>query len=236
MHLPHHTNGAQRAGAFCCPGPEPREALRMEFDLPPDLAMLREAVRRFVDEQLIPIEMSAEAADTGPDRFVALRDQTQAMGLWHLDVPEDLGGMGLGLLGTCVVEEEIARTRAFPARIGELFGPFVAPVLYAATGEQRARFLQPVLDGRLSVRFAASDLDPEMDPARLGVTARRDGDAYLLDGVQEHLSAAPPADHLVVFARIGGTVTCLLVGSAGAADQRPTGVGELALRVGRGIG
>lgn len=187
----------------------------MEFDLPDDLGMLRDAVRRFVDEQLIPIELSPDPADTSDERFERLQGQVREIGLWHIDVPEDLGGAGLGLLGACVVEEEIARTKAFPSRIHELMGPPVAHGLLAATAEQRARFLMPVLDGRLAVGFVAEDFDPVTDHDRLPVLAEREGGNYILNGAQQFVATATAPDLLIVLARTGSAgTTCLVVDCA----------------------
>ena len=91
----------------------------MDFELAPDLVLLRDTVRRLVDEQLIPAEMEDASGASGDGRFQALRDQVQGMGLWHLDLPAELGGAGLGMLEACVIEEQLARTRAFASRRGD---------------------------------------------------------------------------------------------------------------------
>jgi len=187
----------------------------MEFDLPADLAMLRDTVRRFVDEQLIPIELSPDPADTGDERFAMLQDQLRSMGLWHLDVPEDLGGAGLGLLGTCVVEEEIGRTKAFAHRSHELMGPPVPPVLLEATAEQRARILQPVLDGRLVLGQVVPEADPTAGTGGPAFSAEDDEDGHVVTGAHTFVATTRAPDRLLLVARSGAAgVTCLLVDAA----------------------
>lgn len=190
----------------------------MDFELASDLVLLRDTIRRLVDERLIPVETQDASGAPEAQRFESLQQQVREMGLWHLDVPEDLGGPGLGLLGACVVEEQIARTKAFPLRIRQLFGPFVPPALHLASDEQRARLLQPVLDGRRSVEIASGDLDVDRDDCGLAMSAARDGDRYVLRGVERYLSTGPAPDDVIVFAKTEGGVSCLLL------DTRSAGV------------
>src|SRR3569833_4332856 len=89
----------------------------MDFDLPSELAMLKETVARFVDEELIPIEMeSMDGPDLKPEVRSRLEVRAKELGLWLPDVPEEYGGQGLSLLGMAVIWEELARTIALPPR------------------------------------------------------------------------------------------------------------------------
>ncbi len=89
----------------------------MDFDLPSELKMLKETVSRFVNDELIPIEMeSMDGPDLKPDVRLRLERKAKELGLWLLDVPEEYGGQGLSLLGMAVVWEELARTIALPPR------------------------------------------------------------------------------------------------------------------------
>jgi alkylation response protein AidB-like acyl-CoA dehydrogenase len=73
----------------------------MDFNLPEEIQILKDTVRRFVDKELIPLEHEyrhdSEAAM--PEHLLRpLQEKTKAMGLWMLDVPAEYGGAGLGLL------------------------------------------------------------------------------------------------------------------------------------------
>ncbi len=83
----------------------------MDFNLPEELQMLKQTVRRFVDQELIPIEMhSCEGNELKSEIRERLEKKTREMGLWLLDVPQEYGGVGLGLLARVTVWEEIARS------------------------------------------------------------------------------------------------------------------------------
>ena len=96
----------------------------MELDLPDDLRMLRDMVRRFVTEELIPLEgKSLDGATLKPEVEAKLTARCQELGLWQIDVPEEFGGQGLGQVGRAIVWSEIGRTVALPPRSVRIFGP-----------------------------------------------------------------------------------------------------------------
>ena len=94
----------------------------MDFNLPEELQMLKDTVRKFVDKELIPIEMhTIENMELKPDIRERLEKKTKEMGLWMFDVPEEYGGGGLGSLAQVLVWEEIAaHGRVAVARPGNL--------------------------------------------------------------------------------------------------------------------
>ena len=116
----------------------------MDFNLPEELQMLKDTVRKFVDKELIPIEMhTIENMELKPDIRERLEKKTKDMGLWMFDVPEEYGGGGLGSLAQVLVWEELARTVALPSRGQGIFGPDIRPILYALNDDQKKRFMDP---------------------------------------------------------------------------------------------
>jgi len=83
----------------------------MDFNLPEEIQILRETVRRFVDKELIPLEREYRHDSEGPmpDHLLKpLQEKTQAMGLWMLDVPAEYGGAGLGYVDYVLAIEELS--------------------------------------------------------------------------------------------------------------------------------
>jgi acyl-CoA dehydrogenase len=192
----------------------------MDFDLPEELQILKRTVRRFVDSELIPLEREYRHEGEGamPAHLLKpLQDKAKAMGLWQLDVPEEYGGAGLGLLARCVIHEQVARSAALPYRSLELFGPEVRPVLFHCNEEQKERFLKPVLRGEMRVCFAQTEPDAGSDPAGMQTRAIRDGDDFVVNGTKRFITAAGRANYAQVMAvtdpekRARGGVTCLMV-------------------------
>jgi acyl-CoA dehydrogenase len=123
----------------------------------------------------------------------------------------------MSLLGRCVVQEEISKTKALPFRHSELFGPVVGPILYECDDEQKQRFLYPVINGQLKVCFAQTEPDSGADPASMKTRAVRDGNHYVLEGSKRFITGAGEADYAQVICvtdrdkGVSGGISCLMV-------------------------
>jgi len=197
----------------------------VDFELPEEIQALREVVRRFTDEELIPREPETPEGEDFPASYMGpLQEKVKALGLWQLDVPREYGGLGMGLLARCVVQEEISRSKATPWRENPLFGPVVSPLLYECNDEQKERFLRPVLRGELRFCFAQTEPDAGGDPAAMRTTARRDGDHWILNGTKRFITGAGKSDYAQVLcvtnpeAKGDGRISVLAV------DMRSPGV------------
>jgi acyl-CoA dehydrogenase len=167
----------------------------MDFDLPEELQMLKDTVRKFVDKELIPIEMhTIENMELKPDIRERLEKKTKDMGLWMFDVPEEYGGGGLGSLAQVLVWEELSRTVALPSRGQGIFGPEVRPILYALNPDQKKRFMDPVLRGEKKLCFMQTEPDAGSDPASMKTRAVRQGDYYIINGTKRFITGAGDAD------------------------------------------
>ena len=69
----------------------------MDFNLPEEIQILKDTVRRFVDKELIPLEREYRHDSEGPmpeHLLKPLQEKTKAMGLWMLDVPDGIRRRG----------------------------------------------------------------------------------------------------------------------------------------------
>jgi acyl-CoA dehydrogenase len=174
---------------------------QMNFEMPEELRMLKETLRRFVDTELIPIERDVcEGNKIKPHMREMLEEKAKEVGLWMYDVPEEYGGQGLGLLAKVVVWSELARTIAMPTRNASIFGPPVSPILYYLNDEQKERYLLPVLAGDKKACFAQTEPDAGGDPGGMRTTAVREGDEYVINGMKRFITAADEADFAQVIA------------------------------------
>src|ERR1700722_18721896 len=173
----------------------------MDFELPEELRLLQDTVRKFVDTELIPIEMeSMDGPDLKPDVRRKLEAKAKELGLWLLDVPEEYGGQGLSLLGMAVVWEELARTIAVPPRGPSIFGPEAKPLLFQISPSQKEKYLLPLLRGEKKTAFAQTEPDAGADPGAMRTTAVREGDHYVINGAKRFISFAADADFIQLVA------------------------------------
>src|SRR5712671_5023669 len=190
----------------------------MDFELPEELRLLKENIRRFVDRELIPLEREVvndvKLQKELPKR---LRSKVEALGVLGYDIPEEFGGLGLGMMAKVIVWSEVSRTTALPARGMSIFGPPVSPILYTLEGQARENYLMPVIRGEKRACFAQTEADAGSDPAAMRTSAVRDGDDYVINGVKRFITGADEADFTQVFTvtdpekRARGGITGFLV-------------------------
>jgi acyl-CoA dehydrogenase len=163
--------------------------------------MLRDMVRRFVTEELIPLEgKSLDGATLKPEVEEKLTARCKELGLWQIDVPEEFGGQGLGQVGRAIVWAEIGRTVALPPRSVRIFGPEIRAPLYALQGEMRERYFMPTIRGELESCFAQTEPEAGSDPGAMRTTAVRDGDHFVINGTKRFISGAERADFVILMA------------------------------------
>lgn len=181
----------------------------MDFTLPDAVEDYRTRIRRFVDTELIPLEKDPTAYDAHENieetRLQSLRALARDQGLWCLQMPRERGGQGLGLTGMAACYEEMNRS---------IFGPVVfnsaAPddgnmmvLEKVATPEQKERWLQPIVDGKVRSSFAMTEPPPGSgsDPSMMRTRAVRQGDHWLVHGTKHFITGAGVAAHFILIAR-----------------------------------
>lgn len=173
----------------------------MDLELPSDIQILQDTIRKFVDRELIPIETKARVGgELKPEYRIALEKKTRELGLWLLDAPVEAGGQGLSLLALAVVWQELARTIALPPRGPGIFGPDVRSILLSLNSAQKQRYLDPVLRGEKSTCFAQTEPDAGSDPGAMRTTAVRQGDHYVINGAKRFILHARNADFIQLVA------------------------------------
>jgi acyl-CoA dehydrogenase len=161
------------------------------------------AVRRFVDQRLIPAEAAVARADEIPD---ALVEEMRALGLFGLSVPQAYGGLGLSMEDEVRVMLALGRASpAFRSLIATNVGIGAQGIVIDGTEAQKARFLPGIASGEVVASFALSEPEVGSDAGSVRTTARREsgdgGDVYVLDGTKRFITNAPRAGLFTVMAR-----------------------------------
>ena len=189
----------------------------MDFAIPEELRSLRESARRFVTQELLPLEpLYANEADIPDDLRASLQAKAKELGFWAFDLPQDVGGGGVGYLGMCLVFEELARCNVPSFRAPTVFTPYLGSVLFSCTPEQQVKYLHPVVSGDKRTCFALTEANGGSDPSQMRTTAVREGDNYRINGNKIFITGADKADFVQLFARTGDTasgagVSCFLI-------------------------
>lgn len=179
----------------------------MDFDFPPDIIMLRDMLRRFVQKEARPLEMKYFTSGTLElEERTRLRQAIEQMGLWGLTVPEEFGGGGLDTTSACLIEEELGKT-FIPLDTGEIPLP-----LYACSDEQIGQYLEPVLAGERRAIIAAREPGPTgHQPEHWQTSAGLENGGYRING-RKSLSSSPEADDfLILYTRTPQGLSVFLV-------------------------
>src|SRR5580658_8850680 len=177
----------------------------MEFALSEEHQMLKDLVRRFVDEQLMPLEravLAREAAGGGAgltdEERAPIDRKSHELGLWGLDAPTEAGGSDLPMVAMIGVNEEMGRT-VTPYTLPP-DSPNLRMLIATANDEQRAKYLEPYARGEMTSAIGISEPGAGADPAAMKTRAVRDGDQWVINGRKIWVSRAADADFTILMA------------------------------------
>ncbi len=168
--------------------------------LDPDvLAQLKDSVRRYVREKLLPLEQQVAQDDEVPAQIIQdFRD----MGLFGLTTPESYGGLGLGSADEIEIIMELTwAAAAFRSQLGINLGLGSQGILMDGTQEQKDEWLPRIASGETITSFCLTEPDSGSDSAALRTRAVKDGDDYVLSGTKRYITNAPTAGLFLVMAR-----------------------------------
>ena len=176
------------------------------WELPEELRMLRDTIRRFMKEEVKPVEdkLPHDAYTPEPEQLKDLQRKARDLGLWCFETPQEHGGAGLSLLGQCVAAEETAKCRmgAYIAGCGA-FGFDPPNVIWRGRPEQWHHANDDVANGTKAF-VAISEPSGGSDPGRaIQTRAERKSDRYVINGTKIWISGAGMAKWGIVFARVG---------------------------------
>lgn len=163
------------------------------------MQILLDAIRNFVNEELIPREEEVAESDEIPEDIIS---QMRDMGLFGLTIPEEYGGLGVTMEEEVNIAFELGRTSpAFRSFIGTNNGIGSIGILLDGTDEQKASYLPRLASGELLGAFCLTEPDSGSDAASLRTTAVKDGNDYLINGTKRYITNAPHAGIFTVMAR-----------------------------------
>jgi acyl-CoA dehydrogenase len=175
------------------------------FTMPEELRLLGEQIRRFVQEEIIPLErqIDPDAPDLPDEDFARLSAKTKAAGLWALGAPEQYGGGGLDTFSMCVALEEMSQHRMGLYNPGcGVFGRYPPPAIWAGSKAQIEKYAVPTVRDGVKTFFAITEPSGGSDPAgAIQTRAEKRGDRWVLNGRKVFISRAHNAPWGIVFAR-----------------------------------
>jgi alkylation response protein AidB-like acyl-CoA dehydrogenase len=179
-------------------------------ELTDDIRALKEAVGRFVEDEVFPFEERIAAAGSiDPGELAALRSKARAAGFAMLNMPAELGGRDLSMLGQVALEEESGKaTNGLGFAVVDR-GP--RELYEIATPDQVDRYVRPIADGEYREAWALTEPGAGSDLTGLQATATREGDEWVLNGEKWFVTSEGDPGVYIVLAVADGEQMLFLI-------------------------
>ncbi|MCM3668351.1 acyl-CoA dehydrogenase family protein [Mesobacillus maritimus] len=170
----------------------------MDFRLDEEIEFLKKNVRDFVQTEVEAVAMQIEEENRIPQKII---DMSKEMGLFGLSIPEEYGGLGIGMVGKCALYEEIGATHnGYTTLIGAHTGIGTVGIVEMGNEEQKRKYLPEMAAGKKIGAFALTEPAAGSNATNLKTTAVRKGDKYILNGTKHYITNATEADVFTVMA------------------------------------
>jgi len=191
----------------------------VDFSLNDEEKAIRETARTFIRKEVMPLEDDVLRRERRHepgitrDELRELQHKARAFGFWGLSTPEEYGGMNLPAVMQSLIWTEIGHTFV-PFR----FGGEADNILYLCNEDQKKEYLIPTIEGERISCFAITEPGAGSDAANIKMSARQDGDDWVLNGEKTFITNGNEADFAIVVAvtdrekgtRGGGTTAFLV--------------------------
>jgi len=173
----------------------------MDFSLNEEQKMMIDTVRRFIVEELKPLEDEIENQGfLAKEKALAVHEKSKELGLYALNMPAELGGGGLSNLDRIICEEQFGHTTDYLIR--RAFGNVYEPLLHCK-GEQVERWLKPAVEGKRTCAITITESGAGSDAAGIKTHAKKTDTGWVLNGSKHFISDGEWSDFFLVSARTG---------------------------------
>ncbi|SHJ49435.1 acyl-CoA dehydrogenase family protein [Aquimarina spongiae] len=202
-----------KGGEFLIKGAEPETVFTPE-EYSEERQMLREAIRDFINKEIEPLKEafdSKEGTKLAPEKLEKLGE----LGFLAISVPEESGGMGCDIKTDLAASEVMSDSYSFSQTLGVQRGLGVNTILFYGTDQQKAKYLDGILTGKLKCSYCLTEPNAGSDAnsGKTHATLSDDQKHYILNGQKMWITNAGFADVFSVFCKIEDdeNLSCLLV-------------------------
>jgi len=173
----------------------------MNFGLNDEQRMIIDTVRRFIKEELKPLEDEVEANGClDKATAISIHEKSKSLGLYALNIAAELGGGGLSAVDRMLCEEQFGHTTDILIR--RAFGNIYEPLL-VCKGEQIERWLKPTVRGERTCAIAITEAGAGSDAQGIKTDAKKTDKGWVLNGSKHFISDGEWSDFFLVSAKTG---------------------------------
>ncbi|WP_010530144.1 acyl-CoA dehydrogenase family protein [Lentibacillus jeotgali] len=173
----------------------------MHLRLTDEQKMVQETIRKFVENELIPLENEVlrNEREGKPSLSAAKQEELQRKakesGFWGINTPSEYGGADLGQMMQAIVSMEVAKTF-----VPFTFGGSADNILYYGNERQKEEYLIPTINGEKKSCFAMTEPDAGSDTRNIKTTAVKDGNEWVINGEKTFITGGNEANFVMVIA------------------------------------
>ena len=169
----------------------------MDFRLSDDQKMLRDTVRRIAETEFVPRAAEIDKTEEFPKKHFKILSEN---GLLGIQVPEEYGGAGAGMVSLILTVEEVARCCASTSVILTTQALASDPLLLAGTEEQKKKYLNRLASGTCLGACAITEPSAGSDVSGMKTTARKVNGGYVLNGSKIFITNGGESEIVTVLA------------------------------------
>ena len=171
----------------------------MDFSLSDEQLMIRDSVRKFAAEQILPHARQWEKEHAFPRELL---HRMGRLGYLGVPIPEEYGGTGLDYIAEAIVFEEVGYAdSSVRTTLSVQMSLVELTILKWGTEEQKQQYLPKLCSGEWLGCFALTEPNAGSDAGNVQTTAKAEGDEWVLNGQKVWISNGTWADVAIVFAQ-----------------------------------
>ena len=158
---------------------------------------IRDLARKIAVEKMLPVRQELDEKEEFPWEIMKF---CGAAGLFGVAIPEEYGGVGGGILETCIAVEELSRVCLGISVSYAACGLGVSPILLYGSVDQKKKYIPDIAKGKKLAAFGLTEPDAGSDAGSIRTTATRKGDGYVLNGTKQWITNGGEAEIYTIIA------------------------------------
>ena len=158
---------------------------------------IRDLARKIAVEKMLPVRQELDEKEEFPWEIMKICGDA---GLFGVAIPEEYGGVGGGILETCIAVEELSRVCLGISVSYAACGLGVSPILLYGSAEQKKKYIPDIAKGKRLAAFGLTEPDAGSDAGSIRTTATRKSDGYILNGTKQWITNGGEAEIYTIIA------------------------------------
>ena len=169
----------------------------MDYLLTEEQVMIRDLARKIAQEKIKPVAAEFDRSEKFPHEIIKIIAESDLFGLF---IPEEYGGMSVGVMNLCLATEELSRACGGIAvcYAASALGTF--PIVLFGNDAQKRKYLPDLAKGKKVAAFGITEPEAGSDASGIKTTARKEGDYYVLNGLKHFITNGGDAETYTVIA------------------------------------